>query len=83
MNYLLNYENISRNLFNLSNDFAEFHYYPESINDSSQLSFSIIKENQTITAINWNAYNAARQNISIQTQVPKLTILIWSGKLKF
>ena len=83
MNYWLNHENISRNPFNLSNDFVEFYYYPESTNDLSHLSFSLIKENQTITAINWNAYNAARQNISVQIQVPKLTILIWSGKLKF
>ncbi len=41
--------------------------------------FSIIKENATISAISWNANSASNQNISVQIQIPKLTISIWSG----
>ncbi|CAF1151520.1 unnamed protein product [Rotaria sp. Silwood1] len=79
VNYLLKNENIPTNPFKLSNDFVEYYYYPASLNDSSQFAFSIIKENQTITAINWNTFSSDNKTVPVQIQVPQLTISIWSG----
>ena len=65
-----------------SNDFVEYYYYPESLNDSSQLTFTMIKENEVITAYSWNTYNSQSENQSVQIQVPRLTISVWSGKFE-
>ncbi|CAF0783623.1 unnamed protein product [Rotaria sordida] len=79
VNYLLKNENIRINPFNSSNDFVKYYYYPPSLNDASEFAFSIIRENQTITATNWNVYSSENRILPVQIQVPKLTISIWSG----
>lgn len=80
VNYTVTNDGVTGNPFSLPNDYVEYFYYPPVLtNDSIKLSFSIIKENQAISAINWNTYSSSRQNISTQIQVPKLTISIWSG----
>ncbi|CAF1546912.1 unnamed protein product, partial [Adineta steineri] len=75
--YLTVNNSVSRNPFNLSNDFVEYFYYPTSSNNTTPYTFSIIKENQTISANNWNTYSTTQQIVSVQVQ--KLTISTWSG----
>lgn len=63
--------------FNLSNDYVEYFYYPTDVSQTtSNISFSMIKENQTIVATSSRDRNT--QNSS-NIQVPKLTISTWSG----
>lgn len=79
---MLKGQTLRQNPFNLTNDFVEYFYYPTSLSVASDITFSLIKENQLITAIDWNAYNTQNKNVSIEIQVPRLTISLWSGKLK-
>ncbi|CAF1385731.1 unnamed protein product, partial [Rotaria magnacalcarata] len=79
VNYLVKSENITQNPFQFSNDFVEYFYYPTSLNTSSEIIFSMIRDNQSITAINWNTFNSNNKNVSTQVQVPRLTISTWSG----
>ena len=81
VNYLTANDMTRRNPFNLSNDFVEYFYYPVSPTNSTNYFFEITKENQTISAATWNTYSTTGQNVSVQAQVPKLTITTWSGKL--
>jgi hypothetical protein len=78
--YNITNANISATPFDLTNDYVEYFYYPTtSTNDSSQLPFSIIKENQAISATTWSASSSLNQNNFIEIQVPRLTISTWSG----
>ncbi|CAF3337216.1 unnamed protein product [Rotaria socialis] len=79
VNYLVKSENITQSPFHSSNDFVEYFYYPTSLNTSSEIMFSIIQENQSISAINWNTFTSNNKNVSTQIQVPRLTISTWSG----
>ncbi|CAF1457750.1 unnamed protein product, partial [Adineta ricciae] len=79
VNYLTGNDTTRRNPFNLSNDFVEYFYYPVSTTNSTNYFFAITKENQTISAATWNTYSTTGQNVSVQAQVPKLTITTWSG----
>jgi hypothetical protein len=67
----------------LTDNFVQYFYYPLSINDSTPYTFTIIRENQTISATNWNTFTSTAQQVSVQVQVPKLTISTWSGKFSF
>jgi hypothetical protein len=78
--YNITSQNISAAPFDLTNDYVKYFYYPKTSTSSlSQLPFSIIKENQTISAVTWTSYSSLQSNNSIQIQVPKLTISTWSG----
>jgi hypothetical protein len=64
----------------LTNNYVQYFYYPITLSTTApQNAFSIIQENQTISASNWNAYSSPKQTVSTQIQVPKLTISTWSG----
>ena len=81
MRYNILNGNISGNPFTLSNDYVEYFYYPsaEASSNTSQLPFSIIKENQTLVTAILNTASSTGQLVSVETQVPKLTISTWSG----
>jgi hypothetical protein len=78
--YLVQKDNIRHNPFINANDFVEYFYYSDN---SSEIAFSIIQLNQTITATTQNTYGSGSPNVTLKIQVPKLSISTWSGKLKF
>lgn len=75
--------NTSRKIhpFSLPNDFVEYFYYPINASgaNSQEYPFSIIKENQLISAVAWDSYVRDNTSSPIRIQVPKLTIVTWSG----
>lgn len=81
MEYFVKKENRFGSAFSLANDYVEYFYYPNTTagSNTSDLPFSIIKENQTLAATSWNAGSLTGAQISVEIQVPKLSISTWSG----
>lgn len=79
--YTITNRSLSDTPFHLSNDYTEYFYYPGNLTNVSSLQFSIIKENQTVSATTWNQTNTGQSTTgaSSQVQVPRLTISTWSG----
>ena len=81
VNYIVKEKSLTGSPFTLPNDFVEYFYYPQEENGTSKYPFSITKDNQMISASNWNAFLQSGSNAVTPVQVPRLTVSTWSGSV--